>query len=132
MMEPRGFGAVALMSDATIRTAMFKSYCAKRKQFASSPLGSLSYETQPLQQEMLPSVASNCTPAAGRANCRSDIGMVHIKGGNFKFVVHGVQVEGSGGLAGPDDRSQPDVMFPWCATNHYLEIECMCGNCARL
>ena len=113
MMEPRGFGAVALMSVAATQTAMFKSYCATRKQFASSPLGSLSYETQPLQQEMLPPVASNCTPVTGREHCGSDTGMIHIKGGNFKFVVHGVQVEGAGGLAGPDERSQPDVQFPW-------------------
>ena len=121
-MEPRGFGAVALMSAATTRTVTFKSYCAQRKQFASSPLGSLSYETQPLQQEMLPPVANNCTSIAGRENCGSDNGMVHIKGGNFKFVVHGVQVEGAGGLAGPDDRSQPDVQFPWCVTNHHQRV----------
>jgi formylglycine-generating enzyme required for sulfatase activity len=39
--------------------------------------------------------------------------MAHINGGEYSFVVHGVQVEGAGGLAGPDDRSQPDVQFPW-------------------
>ena len=32
-----------------------------------------------------------------------------IEAATYEFEVHGVQVEGAGGLGGPDERSQPDV-----------------------
>lgn len=53
VMEARGFGAVALMKDAAAAASPFKAFCKLRQQFATTPLAGLSYETNPLQQEML-------------------------------------------------------------------------------
>ena len=52
-MEARGFGAVALMEDVAAAASAFQLFKSLRKQFAATPLTTLSYETSPLQQEML-------------------------------------------------------------------------------
>ena len=106
-MHPRSFGAVALVSDAAAASTEFASFLQARRQFAKTPLNQLSYRTQPLQQTLVPSVASpNPFVPTNTTLVKADAGL-------YNFVVHGVQVEGAGGLAGPDARSQPDVQFPW-------------------
>jgi len=106
-MLPRSFGAVAVVSSADAATPAFADFLQARRQFARTPLDTLSYRTQPLQQTLVPSV-----PTAAPLDTANTT-LVQGGGGMFNFVVHGVQVEGAGGLAGPDPRSQPDVQFPW-------------------
>ena len=102
----RSYAALALVSSTVERSAAFAAFVATRRRFAETPLATLSYVTEPLQQAVVP--APTPTGALNRANMSSVGGVA-----TWRFAVHGVQVEGHGGLAGPDPRSQPDVQFEW-------------------
>ena len=61
-----------------------------------------------------------------------------IEAATYEFEVHGVQVEGAGGLGGPDERSQPDVqvrassLLKTCCTYGRREARCFLLNYSAL
>ena len=97
-LEPRGFGAV-LSVAAGAEPANLEDFLATMRGRATTPLQSLSSEWKPLKQEMF---ATKATPAATTA----PEGMVAIPGGEFEFLVSGIEIEGQA-WAGVD------VQYPW-------------------
>ncbi len=97
-LEPRGFGAVLAVAADT-EVPGLDDFLATMHRHARVPLQSLSKEWKPLLQSMQP---VESTPNAGTA----PEGMVAIPGGEFEFVVTGVEIEGQtwAGL---------DVQYPW-------------------
>ena len=107
-ISPRSFGAVAMVSNAEASSDGFRQFMAKRREYARTPLASLNYDTFPLQQTM-----TGTGPAAAANDAGTAANMSAVPSGDFDFVVHGVQVEGFGGLLGAAPMQQPDVQFPW-------------------
>ena len=97
-LEPRGFGAV-LSVAAGAEPANLEDFLATMRGRAATPLQSLSSEWKPLRQEMF---ATKATPAATTA----PEGMVAIPGGEFEFLVSGIEIEGQ-------SWAGVDVQYPW-------------------
>ena len=109
------FGGVAMLPANADTVGLTAPFIKLRREFAQTPLGGLSAETGPLQQTMVPPPPplASSTVAATHAAAAAATNTTLISAAAFEFKVNGVQVEGAGGLAGPDKRSQPDVQFPW-------------------
>ena len=113
-LAARGYGAVWQPSAAEAATPAFAAFMARRAAFAKVPLSALSTLTAPLQQTMVPAKKIKKTTDHATSTGASTGNTTRIAlSAPYQFVVHGVQVEGAGGLAGPNARSQPDVQFPW-------------------
>ena len=97
-LEPHGFGAV-LALDAGAPLDTLATYLARAASWAEVPLQSLSAQWRSLPQQLVP-IARTATQA------QAPPGMVAIPGGEFDFVVSGVEIEGQtwDGL---------DVQYPW-------------------
>ena len=97
-LEPRGFGAV-LALDAGEPLDTLDEYLARAATWAKVPLQSLSAQWRSLPQQHVP-IARTAVQA------QAPQGMVAIPGGEFDFVVSGIEIEGQtwDGL---------DVQYPW-------------------
>eukprot|EP00040_Diaphanoeca_grandis_P007705 m.41977 g.41977 ORF g.41977 m.41977 type:complete len:1120 (-) comp18968_c0_seq2:244-3603(-) len=104
-LQPRSYTSLAILTQAESTSDAFQTFCKVRQTFAKSPLHNLSAETQPLQQERV----ADQTPSGALDPTNT----TKLSATSYTFKVHGVQVEGFGGLQGPDTRSQPDVQFSW-------------------
>jgi iron(II)-dependent oxidoreductase len=108
-LSDTGYGALALLPLPAQQTAATVSFLARRRAFARTPLSSLSAQTEPLPQTLVPPSPPPPAPHPYRSRANTTL----IPAASYEFEVHGVQVEGAGGLGGPDLRSQPDVQWPW-------------------
>jgi formylglycine-generating enzyme required for sulfatase activity len=97
-LEPRGFGAVLAVA-AGEQLPLLPAFLAEMHVLAATPLQSLSSQWQPLPQQL---VAIDATPAAASA----PEGMIAIPGGDFDFVVGGIEIEGQ-------TWAGVDVQYPW-------------------
>lgn len=97
-LEPRGFGAV-LALDAGIDAPELEPFLALTCALAQVPLQSLSNAWQSLPQSL---VAIEPTAPCAEA----PEGMITIPGGEFEFVVGGVEIEGQ-------SWDGVDVQYPW-------------------
>jgi gamma-glutamyl hercynylcysteine S-oxide synthase len=96
-MEAHGYGAILKTTaepDVSVRQLL-----EKMKQMTAQPLSSFSHEWQPLPQRMLEIPATS--PAASAPER-----MTRIPGGDFLFMVRGIEIEGS-------DSAGVDVQYPW-------------------
>ena len=98
-MEPRGFGALLVLEDGIEPEATLQTYLARAEQWATTPLQSLSARWRALPQRLLPIERT-------RPQAQAPEGMVAIPGGEFDFVVSGIEIEGQtwAGL---------DFQYPW-------------------
>lgn len=97
-LEPRGFGAV-LAVEAGAKVAGLVDFLAQRQELTRTPLRSLSAEWHALPQQLVPIAPTK--PAA-----QTPPGMVTIPGGEFKFKVTGIEIEGF-------TWSGLDFQYPW-------------------
>lgn len=97
-LEPRGFGAVYAVDDG-VADAGLDEFIASMCVHARVPLQSLSNAWQSLPQSL---VAIEATAPQAHA----PDGMVTIPGGEFEFVVGGVEIEGQA-------WDGVDVQYPW-------------------
>ena len=97
-MEPRGYGAV-LAVDAGTPHDDVDALAAVMREHATAPLQSLSGRWQALPQELVP------IERTARVAKTPD-GMVAIPGGEFDFVVQGIEIEGH-------TWAGNDVQYPW-------------------
>lgn len=96
-IEAHGYGAV-LATTAELDSKM-QSFLEKMKTMAAKPLASFSHEWQKTPQtlvEISPSKPTTSTPE----------GMIRVEGGDYLFVVQGIEVEGSNEIG-------VDVQYPW-------------------
>ena len=98
-LEPRGYGAVLALAPGEAPDGALAAYLERAAQWAQTPLHSLSAQWQSLPQQLVPIAATAPQQQAPE-------GMLAIPGGEFDFVVGGVEVEGQtwDGL---------DVQYPW-------------------
>ena len=114
-VAPREFTALALLTAAeTSASALgWSAYIAERRAFAETPLSTLSYATAPLAQAVVPPLE----PQLKKLTTTSEVDTTNMTNVpatlGWHFAVHGVEVEGFGGLAGPAPMSLPDVQMPW-------------------
>ncbi|MGC2164058.1 MAG: formylglycine-generating enzyme family protein [Silvibacterium sp.] len=96
-VEAHGYGMVLATPgepDASLLQLM-----TKMKLMTAMPLSSFSHEWKPLSQQMVE--IARTQPSASTPE-----GMVKIPGGEFNFIVRGIEVEGS-------DDVGVDVQYPW-------------------
>lgn len=100
-MEGHGFGAVLAASpDAGIDG--LDAFLMRRRDWAATPLRDLSGAWRALPQRLVPIEPTACVAAA-------PAGMVAIPGGDFDFVVSGIEIEGQ-------TWEGVDVQYPWEAS----------------
>ncbi|OGT60746.1 MAG: sulfatase-modifying factor protein [Gammaproteobacteria bacterium RIFCSPHIGHO2_12_FULL_63_22] len=97
-LEPRGFGAV-LSVAAGVQPANLESFLALMREHATTSLQSLSKEWKPIEQTIV-------APTTTRPAATAPEGMVAIPGGEFEFVVGGIEIEGQ-------TWAGVDVQYPW-------------------
>ncbi|UHQ22203.1 formylglycine-generating enzyme family protein [Lysobacter sp. 5GHs7-4] len=97
-LEGRGFGAIAAV-DAGVEDEGFDAFLAGMAERAATPLGEYSSRWRALTQELVAIEATAPVSAAPE-------GMIAIPGGDFDFVVGGVQIEGQ-------TWEGADVQYPW-------------------
>jgi iron(II)-dependent oxidoreductase len=100
-IEAHGFGAVLQFVGEPDSSSM--QFMAKMKSITAKPLASYSTERPILVQRI---VDIKPTPSHSSSLSTSSSEMVHIPGGDFSFVVTGVEIEGTN-----DDGV--DVQYPW-------------------
>ncbi|TDR42442.1 formylglycine-generating enzyme required for sulfatase activity [Tahibacter aquaticus] len=100
-LEARGFGAV-LTLEPNVDAAALAPLLARMREFALTPLQSLSDRWQPLPQHC---VAVEATAAATQA----PPDMIEIPAGEFDFAVGGIEVEGQ-------NWAGLDVQYAWEST----------------
>jgi formylglycine-generating enzyme required for sulfatase activity len=100
-LEAHGFGALlAVAADAPASDlAVLDELLPRMKQLAATPLQSFSNAWQSLPQRLVP-----IEPTSAATRAPDD--MVAIPGGEFDFVVHGVEIEGQ-------TWDGVDVQYPW-------------------
>jgi formylglycine-generating enzyme required for sulfatase activity len=92
-IEPHGFGAVLEVKQTDKK---LQDFLEQMKQVAGRPLASYSHKWQFLPQKMVEIASVH----------GSHSGMISIPGGQFDFVVNGVEIEG-------DNWVGLDVQYPW-------------------
>lgn len=102
-IEHGGFGAIGIFA----RGEVSEEYLAQRRELTQQPLASYDAEPKLLNQTMVSYSSSFARNVSSIANTTL------IPGGSYHFEVHGIQVEGYGGLQGPSEDQQPDVQFDW-------------------
>ena len=100
-LEARGYGAV-LALDANVPHEEIPALLDRMRELSATPLQALSHTWQPLPQELV--AIERTAPAA-----KTPDGMIAIPGGDYDFVVTGIEIEGQtwAGL---------DVQYPWEST----------------
>ena len=97
-MEGRGFGGVLALRDGACVDGL-DAFLQRARQWATTPLQSLSKTWRSLPQHIVPVAA---TPTQARA----PEGMIAIPAGDFDFIVGGVEIEGQ-------TWEGNDVQYPW-------------------
>ena len=97
-MEGRGFGGVLALRDGACIDGL-DAFLQRARQWATTPLQSLSKTWRSLPQHIVPVAA---TPTHARA----PEGMIAIPAGDFDFIVGGVEIEGQ-------TWEGNDVQYPW-------------------
>jgi iron(II)-dependent oxidoreductase len=106
-IEAHGFGAVLQVvgePDASVTQLM-----AKMKSLTAKPLASYSKERTVLLQHMVDMQPTKPRSASSSSSSSTSAGspeMIHIPGGEYHFVVAGIEIEGS-------DDAGLDVQYPW-------------------
>jgi gamma-glutamyl hercynylcysteine S-oxide synthase len=104
-IEAHGFGAVLQVvgePDSSLAPLIAKTI-AKMKNMTAKPLASYSKDRTILVQKI---VDIQPTKPRSSSGSTSSSEMVHIPGGEFYFVVRGIEIEGS-------DDDGVDVQYPW-------------------
>lgn len=102
-LEPLGFGAFLVTDNLT---AVPDDFLAERRELTATNLSSFDPSPHLLRQNM----TLDPTPST----LASSANMTYVEGGVYDLKVHGIQVEGYGGLPGSEPGTQePDVQFPW-------------------
>ncbi len=99
-LEPRGFGAVLAVQPGAAPAGL-DEFLARMRTLAQAPLQSFSDRWLALPQQLVA-----IAPTAPWSGAEAPAGMVAIPGGDFDFVVQGIEIEGQtwAGL---------DVQYPW-------------------
>jgi gamma-glutamyl hercynylcysteine S-oxide synthase len=96
-LEANGYGA--LLATKSAPSEPIKALMGKMKTMSAKPLQSFSHEWAFLPQQITP-IAATKPPSGTPEN------MVKIPGGNFRFKVEGIEIEGF-------DDVGVDVQYPW-------------------
>jgi len=105
-IEAHGFGAVLQVvgePDSSL-APLITNMMAKMKSMTVKPLASYSKDRMILPQKIVDIQPTKPQSSTGSAFGSSE--MVHIPGGEFYFVVRGIEIEGS-------DDNGVDVQYPW-------------------
>ena len=97
-LEPNGYGAL-LAVDAGADVPELKAYLARRTELTHRPLSSYAHEWHSLPQQMAAITPTKPAPAV-------PAGMVKIPAAEFRFRVHGIEIEGA-------NWAGLDVQYPW-------------------
>lgn len=95
--EAHGYGAV--LASKTAPDSSIQKLMSKMKELTGTPLASYSHEWRVLPQHIVP-IAETKTPSGSPGD------MVKIPGGEFRFRVQGIEIEGY-------DDIGVDVQYPW-------------------
>ena len=104
-IEKDGFGAILMRADGSALPRNIQKLLAKMAALTKKPLASFSREWKPLSQEL---VAIKPTAPV----TQPPEGMVAIPAANYHFKIGGVEIEGWGYPAGPD-QTGVDFQYPW-------------------
>jgi iron(II)-dependent oxidoreductase len=95
--EAHGFGAILTTADAP--DSKVQSFLEKMRSMTAKPLSSFSAEWQKTPQTLVEIQQTKSTRGAPD-------GMIRIDGGDYLFVVQGIEIEGSNDIG-------VDVQYPW-------------------